>query len=51
MKMNQSVSRQQLKKQVVQYYWQHLIQSYGNDKSKLKLDVKGKTINNGQPSA
>ena len=40
------MSKQQLKKQVVQYYWQSLVQSYGMD-NKVKLDVKGKTINGG----
>lgn len=40
------MSKSQLKKQVVQFYWQNLIQSYGvESKNGFKLDVKGKTIN------
>lgn len=46
-KINASLSKTQLKKQVVQFYWQNLIQSYGvESKHGFKLDVKGKTINN-----
>jgi hypothetical protein len=45
-KINASLSKTQLKKQVVQFYWQNLIQSYGvESKHGFKLDVKGKTIN------
>jgi len=46
------VSKTQLKKQVVQFYWQNLIQSYGvESKSGFKLDVKGKTINSNTGSS